>query len=557
MSHIEENNTRQGGLSRRAFIGSSAAALAALAAASVTGCAPNATSGATESKQQPAEVGPAETKEIDVVVIGAGPVGQSSALAAAEAGASVLVIERSGSCTGKHHVLAAWGTALQKEAGFDPTLDEYVASICAYKDRSSDLDEDMVRYTVEQMAPTYEWMEAHGVEFGRCCAINGEPFAGLSSVASVHGRDTAKAFTEVFEGCCLDAGVEFMFDTEANGLLLGEDGAVRGVTATASDGHVLEIHARSVALGTGGFGGDDELLRRYAPWIPNFGPLDETGQWTLGDGFAIREGKRIGADLCSQGGGGLIYKNFEGANTDLAGQALHVGSDGKRFCDESAIRFARTRSALDAGNGEAFILYDADLVNELYTGASSSGGAVATGEVSEAQEVLDAAIEAGSAYKADTIEELARLMNVNAAVLSETVAVYNAACVSGVDDQFGKPAIKIGVMDDPAHVGDFTYPQIEQEFRLLNEIKTPPFYATRVTYNSYQLFQTFGGLKIDKQAQVLDVEGSPIANLFAAGEAANGQMIGATYPFSGLAAAGTYIYGRLAGQSAAANAKGA
>lgn len=75
------------------------------------------------------------------------------------------------------------------------------------------------------MAPTYEWMEAHGVEFGRCCAINGEPFAGLSSVASVHGRDTAKAFTEVFEGCCLDAGVEFMFDTEANGLLLGEDGA--------------------------------------------------------------------------------------------------------------------------------------------------------------------------------------------------------------------------------------------------------------------------------------------------------------------------------------------
>lgn len=138
MSHIEENNTRQGGLSRRAFIGSSAAALAALAAASVTGCAPNATSGATESKQQPAEVGPAETKEIDVVVIGAGPVGQSSALAAAEAGASVLVIERSGSCTGKHHVLAAWGTALQKEAGFDPTLDEYVASICAYKDRSSD-----------------------------------------------------------------------------------------------------------------------------------------------------------------------------------------------------------------------------------------------------------------------------------------------------------------------------------------------------------------------------------------------------------------------------------
>ena len=82
-------------------------------------------------------------------------------------------------------------------------------------------------------------------------------------------------------------------------------------------------------------------------------------------------------------------------------------------------------------------------------------------------------------------------------------------------------------MDDPAPVGDFTYPQIEQEFRLLNEIKTPPFYATRVTYNSYQLFQTFGGLKNDKQAQVLDVEGSPIANLFAAGEAANGQMIGA------------------------------
>ena len=187
-----------------------------------------------------------------------------------------------------------------------------------------------------------------------------------------------------------------------------------------------------------------------------------------------------------------------------------MGSDGKRFCDESAIRFARTRSALDAGNGEALILYDADLVNELYTGASSSGGAVATGEVSEAQEVLDAAIEAGSAYKAGTIEELARLdERMQPSCLKPWQSTMPPG--SGVDDQFGKPAIKIGVMDDPAHVGDFTYPQIEQEFRLLNEIKTPPFYATRVTYNSYQLFQTFGGLKIDKQAQVLDVEGLPLS----------------------------------------------
>ena len=82
------------------------------------------------------------------------------------------------------------------------------------------------------------------------------------------GGDTAKAFTEVFEGCCLDAGVEFMFDTEANGLLLARTVRFAAWTATASDGHVLEIHARSVVLGTGGFGGDDELLRRYAPWIP-------------------------------------------------------------------------------------------------------------------------------------------------------------------------------------------------------------------------------------------------------------------------------------------------
>lgn len=535
---------------RRAFVGSSAAAFMTLAAGSMAAGASQAMADAEEA--QPTM--PAEVIETEVLVVGAGPVGQSAALSAAEAGAKVLLIERSGCCTGKHHIVSACNTKIQEEAGADVTVEDYVATIMEGKKWSSDLDEDMVRFMCEQMAPTLEWMEDHGVEFSRCCAINGEPFMGLRGVATSAGRNTLEAFTVPMENACIAAGVEFMFDTDATALLLDDSGTVIGVEALSKDGTAREIHAKSVVLGTGGFGGDDELMRHYATWMPNFGPDLPEERWTLGDGFAIRQGMRIGAEICSRSGGFVAYQNTDNANVDLAGQGLHVGTDGKRYCDESLMRCVRTRHAIDAGNGKAYIIYDEDLVESLYTGTSSSGTSIASGEITEARETLNRAIEAGSAFKADTIEELAALIGINSATLVETVEKYNAACQAGVDEEFGKPQTKVGVVDDPEHVNDFTVNQIQQEFKLLNEVKTAPFYATRVTYGSYHIMITFGGLKTDKRAQVLSTDGAPIANLYAAGEAANGQIIGAVYPHSGIASAGAYIFGKIAGESAAANA---
>lgn len=540
-------------MTRRSFVAGAAMAGAAMAGAGRT---------MAEAEEAPAGAAPeeaageAEELEADVVVVGAGPCGQAASISAAEAGASVIVVDRSTWCTGKHHVLAAWGTKLQEEAGFSLTEDEYVERIMRWKDDSCDFDEDLVRFTVEQMAPTYEWMEEHGVEWGRACAISGEPYEALTCVATKYGRDTVSGYTAPMEAAALAAGVQFLYETEAEQLLLDDGGVVCGVQCAAKDGHEVSIRAKSVVLAAGGYGGDPELLRKCAAWIPNWGPVsvEENSQWDLGDGWGIRQGMALGADLCVRGGGGVIYKNMEGANTDLAGQALHVGSDGRRFGDESTTRYARSRLACNAGNGDAWIIYDSKLASQLYSTASSSAGAVSNGAVSDALEVLQAAIDAGTAFEADTIEDLARKMSVNAARLVETVETYNGYCETGVDEEYGKPMTKVGVMDDPEHPNDFTVPQVERTFTLLNPVLEPPFYATHVFFSTYQLFQTFGGLKINKRAEVLDTSGDPIPNLYAGGENANGQVIGATYSFSGIAAGSAYIYGRIAGMSAAENA---
>ena len=149
--------------------------------------------------------------------------------------------------------------------------------------------------------------------------------------------------------------------------------------------------------------------------------------------------------------------------------------------------------------------------------------AVASGYASWSEESANAEVESGALYYGETIEELAEKIGVPAANLKAQLEMWNAYAKAGEDSQFGR-------------------------LTGLEEI-TGPFYAYKnVAFNLGAL----GGLKINTNTEVIDVNGNVIPHLYAAGLNAGG-WIGPYYPGSGTAVMGTVHWGRRAGAVAAAN----
>ncbi len=154
-------------------------------------------------------------------------------------------------------------------------------------------------------------------------------------------------------------------------------------------------------------------------------------------------------------------------------------------------------------------------------------------------EKLEEAVAAGTLLKADSLEALAALMEVDPAVLTETVARYNQMCDKGEDSDFGKPQKgPKGVMEGAV-----------QEVSFLNAIKEAPFYALKVVTSS--VTGTFGGPKTTKDGEVLATDGKVIPGLYAAGEVANGELYHLEYPCSGSSIQFCLAMGRHAGDAAA------
>lgn len=141
------------------------------------------------------------------------------------------------------------------------------------------------------------------------------------------------------------------------------------------------------------------------------------------------------------------------------------------------------------------------------------------------REIMDAIASNAEYYEADTIEELATLIDVDPQVLSETVARYNEICAAGIDEDFGKA---------PWH---------------LNPIDVPPFKAFKENYHFYGMSS---GVKVNRDLQVVDQNHNPIPHLYAAGNCVGWRM-GSGYQnvIPGLCNAYAACHGYFAGKNCA------
>ena len=521
-------------LTRRNFVQAAACATALSmgAAAAVASEAP-----VSEEGEQATPVLDPESLSCDVCVVGAGPAGLAAAVAAATEGANVIVVEKRDDLGMTGHSITAVGTPWQEELGITMTPEDLVDFWTTYPDPHQ--DRDMLLFLARESASTINWLGEHGVEFVGVSAPPTNPFQEpMRTMVTIGDRDGTASYLIPLKADVEARGALIRFGVEAVSIATDDSGAVCGIEAVGTDGHPVSIAASSVVLASGGFGANYELMRRYSP----FNPLNQQFQGT-NTGWAIDAGLAVGAQLVMPGGCTRSYGPDLSLPEDREGMAIMVTPEGRRFVNENRYFTETGMEGALLGFSTVYRIYDQALIDALTASGVSFEG-------------VPAACEAGTAFVSDTIEGLAAQMGMNAAALVETVSTYNASCDSGVDEEFGKPATRVGKVFDPQRELSYMPVMIDREYTLLNPVRTPPFYAFCCESKAGGAFTiTHGGLKIDTAGQVYDCLDKPIAGLYAAGEAANGQFIGKWYPQSGTSLCICFTIGRFAGQAAAQNAQ--
>ncbi len=323
--------------------------------------------------------------------------------------------------------------------------------------------------------------------------------------------------------------IDVWFEAPATKLLQDRDtGIVHGVVAKVN-GKTVNIRAKNgVVLATGGYENNPDMFRNFAntPVAYAKGARFNTGDGILMamdvDARLVNMANNNGPDpnvLNPETGISFGYMTAGSKDSAWGGPAftrhnvIMVGADGKRFWNETEktkhgrIKFHNDYRHLQMPD-PAFMIFD----DEART-TSRVYGAWSEGAVKE--------IESGLVKKADTIEELAKLVGIDPDGLRAQIDRYNAFCKAGVDQEFGRSA------------------------KLLKPLLKAPFYAVEVvpTYTNTQ-----GGPERDETAAILSRSGERIPHLYGAGEL--GSIF--SHKYNGTGNIGeSLIFGRIAGASAA------
>lgn len=483
-----------------------------------------------------------------VVVVGGGNAALCAALSAQEHGAKVTVLERAPEeAKGGNSTFTAGAMRVAYDGVDDlltlmPDLDEEQLAITDFgsypKEQFLDdlarvteyrTDPELASVLVEESLPTLQWMRSKGVRFlpiyGRqAFKVDGKFkfWGGLTVEVSGGGPGLIDFLTKAAK----DAGIEIRYGARAISLIADDDG-VHGVRVR-QNGRTSELAADAVILACGGFQANTEMRTRYLG--PNWDLAKVRGtMYDTGDGH--RMALEIGASPAGNWSGchavGWERNAPEFGDLSVGDHfqkhsypfGIMVNAHGKRFVDEGAdfrnYTYAKYgRVILEQPGQFAWQIFDAKVTHLLRD---------------------EYRIRQVTKVKANTLEELAqKLDGVDPEGFLKEIAEYNAA----VDTS--KP-FNPNIKDGRGTVG-LAVPKSNWA----NRIDEPPFEAYAVTCG---ITFTFGGLRIDTQARVLDTDMQPIPGLYAAGEIVGG-IFYFNYP-GGSGLTNGSVFGRIAGREAA------
>ena len=503
-----------------------------------------------------AEAAPAEdvTIDTDVVIVGAGGAGMTAAITAADAGRTVLVLERD-PAVGGNSVKSTGGmnaakTAYQDQnafgesAGVEKTLkaaeayadneaitalaakvreqwEAYQAAPEGYFD-STELfaldtliggkglnDPALVNTLVNNSAAAIDYLASIGIHLDNVAAFGGASVKRIHRPVDENGKTlSVGAYTiPLLEKACRERdNLTLMTEVTVTKLLTDGSGAVVGVEATGKGGAKITVNAKATILATGGFGANLAMVEQYKPELKGFMTTNAAG--IQGDGIlmAVEIGAAavdmdqiqihptVQADTAA-----LITEGLRGDG------AILVNANGERFIDEVGTRDVVSAAEIAQPGSFSWLVVDS--------------------RMAEASSVIQGYIKKGMTVQGDTYEALAGELGIPADAFAATMEKWNGYVAGKEDPDFGRTS--------------FASP-----------LDTAPFYAVKVTAG---IHHTMGGLKIDPETHVLNTDGQAIPGLFAAGEVTGGVHGGNR--LGGNAVADFVVFGRIAGEQAADYAK--
>ncbi|MDI3522977.1 MAG: fumarate reductase flavoprotein subunit, partial [Bacillota bacterium] len=304
-------------------------------------------------------------KDYDVVVVGAGLGGLTSAVAAAENGAKVALLEKLAFAGGNSilstGIFYVGNTSIQRNAGIKDSAEAF------YKDAMDKSggrrDPEQVRMIAERGGETIDWLMSLGVKFSDKVT----PVMGSSAPRAHQALPDASGPISALVKAAESKGVEIFYETPAVALITDGNGKVTGVEAKNKEGQVLKFNAKNVVLAVGGFAADPERLAKYTPAAK--GVIYAGSPGTTGE--MLDEALKLGADTVDLDVPWLtptveVDKKQLITSLVLSKGAILVNSQGRRFSDETASYAETAQKVLELGEPFVYEVFDSRVKELVY-----------------------------------------------------------------------------------------------------------------------------------------------------------------------------------------------
>lgn len=460
------------------------------------------------------------SKKYDVLVVGGGNAAMCAAISARREGASVLVLERAekffrgGNTRHTRNMRCAHDEATDTLTGPYPE-DELFEDLLRVTE--GETDEELARHMIHESKDMLRWIVEQGVRFQP--PLGGTLGLGRTNSFFLGG---GRSMLNALYATAGKIGVEVRYEAEVTALEI-ENGMFTGAVARIG-GENVTVRAGTVVAAAGGFESNIEWLKKY--WgeaaenflirgtANNQGTvlriLLDNGVQEIGDPTQCHA---VAIDArAPKYDGGIITR------LDCVVFGIVVNRDAERFYDEGEDIWPKRyaiwgRLVAQQPDQIAYIVFDHSVLTSFMPSLFPP-------------------------IQSDTVAGLAAKLNIPADTLEKTVRDFNAAVVDGTFDHT--------ILDDCRTQG-IEPPKTHWARRL----ETPPYYAYPVRPG---ITFTYLGVRVNKEARMIMADGTPSANMFAAGEIMSGNVLGKGY-VAGIGMTIGSVFGRIAGREAAHNAR--
>ena len=494
---------------RRAFLATGLTGTVAMAASGLA----NASSVAQPLSKQDQAV---KTEHFDVVVVGAGMAGMCAALEAAEQGAKVVLLEKRNRPDGTTVYSSGWIAGVGSRFNKHHTEDNEKAFFDDMMRLSGGRsDPALIKVYAHEAGKGIDWLADKGVPFklwenlpapelSRCVIAQG---GGKITGGSMLIRVLLKALKE--------KKVPIHYNTKAVELIATPTFQVEGVSCITPEGRVNYMAKGGVILTTGGYGANAAMVTQFmGPWASRL--IVRGSPWNTGENVIMANQVMAKLVNMDQFYAGPITPTGHANPSPLmhAGYGIQVNSQGKRFVPETWLQVPKAKAIAQlTPDNRSFMLIGQDADNN--------------------DRILSNTVERFAkvgykVYKGNTIAEVAKAAGIPEKNLVETVKEFNAAVKAGKAHDLNPPY-------------DYAKP---------HALETGPYYLIPAAGG---MASTFGGPKINANANVVNFEDEPIQGLYAAGAAAGGAWY--QDDIGGNQLGGGMVFGRVAARHATARAK--